>query len=64
MSAVTKDDLGRAMALRDECWSRLSEAERAAWLPRLRAEYVAAGWKICAHGSCPPWDCQNDSAMQ
>jgi hypothetical protein len=26
--------------------------------PRPRRDYRAAGWTLCPHDTCPPWDCQ------
>lgn len=49
-------NLTDVMVARDEQWTRATTAdERAA----IRAEYVAAGWTICDHESCPPFDCRH-----
>lgn len=48
-------DLGEWRRNADAMYPTLSAAEREA----LHAEYVAAGWKTCPHGTdCPPWNCE------
>ena len=46
--------LNRRMELRDDIWVTADAAERAA----LRAEYALAGWTLCPHSGCPPYDCR------
>lgn len=50
----TTKDLGAWMRQASDTWKDLTDAER----EFVRAEYVAAGWKICAHAECKPWDCE------
>lgn len=50
----TTAGLMNARAADDRAWDQATEAERAA----SRVEHVEAGWKICEHAECPPWNCR------
>lgn len=45
------------MAARDAQWEAVSAAGPEA-VAALRAEYAAAGWTLCEHDTCPPFDCR------
>src|SRR5271154_4875455 len=47
-------DLGAEIIRRDVWWDVAGALARA----RTREAHVAAGWKVCAHEACPPWDCR------
>lgn len=50
------NDLTETRRAYDAQWDKLtSDADRAA----VREQWIAAGWKLCSHGTtCPPWDCR------
>lgn len=50
-------NLTDVMAARDAQWAEAVEAGPEA-MAALRAEYVAAGWTICEHETCPPFNCE------
>lgn len=50
----TRLPLTRRQELRDRIWATADPDERAA----LRAEYAIAGWSLCPHSGCPPFDCR------
>lgn len=50
----TTHELMLARAADDRAWDQATDAERAA----SRAEHAAAGWKMCEHVECPPWNCR------
>ena len=51
---MTPHDLGRTIAQNEAAWRNTSPAERRA----IRAGWAEAGWKVCPHDDCPPWDCR------
>lgn len=57
MTAAIRD-LAEHTAAQDVAWSAADDRRRAL----LRHEYRAAGWTLCPHVTCPPWDCQRTYA--
>lgn len=50
------ETLTERMAARDAAWWRAELAGPGA-MAKMRAAYVAAGWTICEHPTCPPHNC-------
>lgn len=46
--------ISRRVELRDRIWATADLDERVA----IRAEYALAGWNLCPHSDCPPYDCR------
>jgi hypothetical protein len=53
-------NVAELMAARDKQWAAVSAAGPEA-VAALRKEYAEAGWKMCAHDTCPPFDCRAKS---
>lgn len=43
-------------ARRDAQWKAVKDHPRL--VAMLRRSYADAGWKLCPHDTCPPYDCQ------
>lgn len=53
-------DLGAALSAAQVAWSALNGTERRYYRIEAEPAYAAAGWTVCDHPTCPPWDCRPD----
>ncbi len=49
--------LADAIKKNEAAWRNLGPVERRA----IKQGWAEAGWKVCAHPDCPPWDCRERS---
>jgi hypothetical protein len=51
---VYSDELAGHMEKANAAWAKATPDERR----ESRKQHAEAGWKICPHLDCPPWDCK------
>lgn len=47
-------DLGADIRRNNELWEGMTAPQRS----YTKTTWRLAGWKVCAHPDCPPWDCR------
>lgn len=54
MNSRISRDLGEDIRRNNEVWEGMSAPQRS----HTKTAWRLAGWNVCAHRGCPPWDCR------